>query len=360
MIRGTAATATDPAAGEAARAALAAGGSAADAVIAGFLAAGGARPGVLLAPAVALVAGSGVGARAFDGRAAQPGRGAARPRGFVDVGSVPDAARVAVPRSLAMLSLLHGYVGRARLRDLARAGVTAAERAGAEARAELLRHVGAAGVAALQRRDVMRALVTVAGPVAGGTLTEQDLTDVLPADADALVTELDGGPSEEAGAADLPVTGLRPPWPVGAEARPAEAIVACDGRGVLAALAYAPADDGVPVPDLDLALGRDAVPVRRGVPRVAPGTLLPAAAPIAILLRGRFAAAVALEGLASLDNGTVTALAHRLVLERGWETTLPAQLGEASEQAKARLARAVVRDGRDARTLEVASSARLD
>jgi len=181
-----------------------------------------------------------------------------------------------------------------------------------------------------------------------------------PADADALVTELDGGSSEEAGAADLPVTGLRPPWPVGAEARPAEAIVACDGRGVLAALAYAPADDGVPVPDLDLALGRDAVPVRRGVPRVAPGTLLPAAAPIAILLRGRFAAAVALEGLASLDNGTVTALAHRLVLERGWETTLPAQLGEASEQAKARLARAVVRDGRDARTLEVASSARQD
>lgn len=344
MIRGTAAAASDPAAAEAARAVLAAGGSAADALIAGFLAAAGARPGVLLSPTVAIVAGVGVGARVFDGRAAQPGRGAARPRGFVDVASVPDAARVAVPRALGLLSLLHNYMGRARMRELARAGVAAAEQAGAKARAALIRQVGASGAAALQGRELTRALLAAGGGVAGGALTEDDLAEALPADAEAGALEL----GEASGGAGV-VTALRPPWPIGAEARVAEAIVACDGRGMLAALACSPADDGIPLPELELSLGRDAVPVRRGVPRVSPGTPLPAAAPIAVLLRGRFAAAVGFDGLAAIDGDALRTVAGRLALESGWDASLEARIAELREQTGARRVIAAVRDGQDAR-----------
>ena len=70
MIRGAAATASDASAASAARAALESSGSAIDAIVAGFFAAAGAQPDVLLAPAVALAAGVGVGARAFDAAAA--------------------------------------------------------------------------------------------------------------------------------------------------------------------------------------------------------------------------------------------------------------------------------------------------
>jgi gamma-glutamyltranspeptidase/glutathione hydrolase len=326
VIRGTAAAASDRAAAEASRAALDAGGSAVDALLAGFFAAAGARAGVLLSPAVALVAGIGAGARAFDGRATQPGRGAPRPRGFVGAGRVPDAARIAAPRSLSMLSLLHGYVGRSRLRELARAGVAAAERAGAPARAALLDQIGATGAAALQRREVARALLDVGGAIAGGTLTEEDLSETLPAETEALAIEV--------GAATV---ALRPPWPVGVDARPAEVIVACDGRGLLAALAYAPSDEGVAVPELELTLCLDAIPVRRGIPRVIPGTPLPAAAPIAILRRGRFAAVVGLPGQIAIDQEIVEALAGGVAME--------ATLREL------RSAVAVVHDGRDARSI---------
>jgi gamma-glutamyltranspeptidase/glutathione hydrolase len=291
---------------------------------------------------VALLAGVGVGARAFDGRAAQPGRGAPRPRGFVDAGTVPDTARVAAPRSLSMLSLLHGYAGRGRLRDLTRAGVAAAERAGATGRARLLEQVGESGAAVLQRREIARTLLGAAGAVAGGVLTEEDLSETLPADVEALAAELGAG-----------IVALRPPWPTGADARPAETIVACDGRGMLAALAYAPADEGVDVPDLGLTLAPDAIPVRRGIPRVTPGTALPAAAPIAILQRGRLAAVVGLPGLVAIEGAAAEALAGGLAIERGWDASIGAALHEARVAAGARLAVAVVHDGREARSLTV-------
>jgi hypothetical protein len=66
-------------------------------------------------------------------------------------------------------------------------------------------------------------------------------------------------------------------------------IVAADARGVLGVLGYAPDDEGIPVPELGLALTRDAVVVRRGIPRMAPGEVLPAAAPLAIALSGKLA-----------------------------------------------------------------------
>lgn len=337
MIPGAAATASDVTAAEAAQAVLDAGGSAADALVAGFLAAAGAHPGVLLAPAVALVAGVGVGARAFDGRAAQPGRGAPRPRGFVDAGSVLDAARVAVPRAVPMLILLHGYQGRARLRELARGGVAAAEGAGATKRAALLRQIGDSGIVALRGREIERALLAAGGSVAGGLLTAEDLLEARPGEAEALTAR------EAASVEDVGVV-LRSPWPAGAEALPAEVIVTCDGRGVIGALAYTPADSGVAVPELELTLGRDAVPVRRGIPRVSPGTPLPTAAPIAILQRaGGFAAAVGLPGEIAISAGALGKIASGLSIE--------VALADVRVRAGARAAVAVARDGRTARAI---------
>ena len=86
---------SDPAAEQAAQAALADGGGSIDAVIAGFFGAAGADPAVLLCPAVALLSGVGMGARCLDGRMVQPGRGVPRPRGFVAADEIPAGATVA-------------------------------------------------------------------------------------------------------------------------------------------------------------------------------------------------------------------------------------------------------------------------
>ena len=333
MIRGAKAAASQPSAAEAADAIVAAGASAVDAIIAGFFGAAGADPGVLFAPAIAVVAGFGAGARAFDGRAAQPGRGAPRPRGFVDEAAIPDGARVAVPRSLGMLALLHSYRGRATFRELARAGVTIAESAGAKQRASLLRHVGSSGLLALRSAEVSRALLAAGGPVAGGALTEDDLAEVAPTEADALAAPIAGG-----------LTAFTSPFsaPDGVD-RDAEIVVACDGRGVIAALAYAPARGGVPVPDLEVVVGRDAIPVRRGVTRLAPGTVLSMAAPIGIVMQSHgFAAAIGLPGRAALEVGGLAELV------RGFTE---ATLADLRDRAGGHGAVGVVTDGKVARAI---------
>jgi gamma-glutamyltranspeptidase/glutathione hydrolase len=217
----------------------------------------------------------GAGARAFDGRSLQPGLGAPRPRGFVSGAAIAEAARAPAPRAVAMLALLHGLHGRLKLSDLTRAGVAAAEHAGAERRAALLKRVGTMSVLALRGGEVERELLAALGPAAGGQLTSQDLTSA-PAEAAARRTPLAEG-----------AVALAPPWQ-GALALPAQsarAILAGDARGVLAALAYVPESGGLAVEALELEVGREATPVLRGVPRVAPGTPIDAPAPIAAVQR---------------------------------------------------------------------------
>src|SRR6186713_2804804 len=132
------ALASDPAVEEAARAELAASKSAVAAVVAGYFAAAGARPGVLLGPLTLLVAGVGAGGRAFDGRLRQPGIGAKRPRGLLPGQEVSRAARVALSTSVAALSVALAYDRTRTLTVLARVGARAAADAGAPTRAALL------------------------------------------------------------------------------------------------------------------------------------------------------------------------------------------------------------------------------
>ncbi len=328
MIRAAASTASSAAARAAAAAIIEAGGTAVDAVIAGFFAAAGERPGVLLAPAIALVAGTGAGARAYDGRSVQPGLGAARPRGFVADAAIPDAAFASAPRSIAMLVLLHGHRGRTSLSVLARDGVAAAEAQGEKARAGLIRRVGASGVLALRSAEVARELLAAAGSVAGGVLTERDLEEARPAETDAITTALASGANV-----------FTSPWPsLAASAVAAEAVVACDGRGIVAAIAYVPTGAGVLVPELGVALARDAVPVLRGVTRVAPGTALEAPAPIALLGRKGFWAAVGLTGAAQLRPEALDGLAGGQALESA--------LADLRAREDGRMALAATSDGR--------------
>ncbi len=291
-LRDAAAAASAGGASDAAHLALAAGGSAIDAVVAGYFAAAGADEGVLLGPCAAIVANAGSGVRAFDGRSLQPGKGAGRPRGFTDDQAVPDAARIAVPRSVPMLFLLHAYGGRSNLSALARYGAEAATDAGAKERAKVLRRVGAAGVIGLRTEGVHEALLLAANPVAGGSLTEIDLDSVLPADADGRVLFEAGG--------DAVVTA----WPwcgdgAGEDdaAWTVDTIVAADSRGGVAALAYAHQAKSIQLAAVELSAPRLAVPVRRGVTRVAPGAVLRSPAPIAVARFGRdLALALGLSG----------------------------------------------------------------
>jgi len=277
MKRRAAAVSNDPIAAEAAREALAAGSSAVGAVLAGFFAAAGAHAGVLLGPVTLLVGGVGVGARAFDGRLCQPGLGAKRPRGVPAGESVPDAARVAVPTAITALAVALAYDGGRSLGALVKPGVARAERGGAEARAGMLKLVRSAGAGAFHDSGFVRALLRVAGPSQGGLLSPADFAAVPRVDADAPARSVAGRRLHEA------------PWAADAEGMDSSAlgvgcaVCAVDVRRVFAAISYRRVSAGFALEELELEAPLAAVPVMRGVTRVAPGARLEAPAPIALV-----------------------------------------------------------------------------
>jgi gamma-glutamyltranspeptidase/glutathione hydrolase len=363
VIRGALATSTSSAAAGAAQAALDAGGTAVDAVLAGYFAVAGEHAGGLFAPAVLLVAGPGAGARAFDGRAAQPGREGRRPRGFVHDEDVPAAARAAAPRAVHMALLAHAQRGKLPLRDLVRAGVTEAEGAGAPARAALLLKIAQGGATALASDRVLGALVEAAGPAVGGSLTGSDVADAAPGEEAAverMFTAAQPDPGDDGGFAGQP--GSRPQTPgaptgegsravllptsfeVPRERGSAVSVVAVDRRGLAAALSLDVRPFGVVVADLEVELPARAEPVRRGVTRLPPGTPLAADAPLAIAFGPRgLTIALALPGAGSLAAVDLGALFSGQALE--------AAAAEVAAQAGAARALGVVRDAHGARSL---------
>jgi gamma-glutamyltranspeptidase/glutathione hydrolase len=271
------AVASEPVAAAAANRTLKDGGTATDAILAGFLAAAADRPGVLLGSVQMLLAGPGIGARAFDGRPRQPGRAVPRPRGFREGEPIPPAAFVAVPTSLGAIALAHAYDGDQSMARLARPAAEHARAAGALGRERVLKRIAAVGAAALREAVVARPLLAAASRAEGGLLTDEDLATVRPGSGAPAVLDAGGAQGER--------RALVVPWdPPGSPCRVQEIVAAGDARGVLSVLAYGPDDEGVPIPDLELLAPRDAEPVRRGVTRARPGNPIACPAPIAIAI----------------------------------------------------------------------------
>jgi len=267
----------DPIAEEAAIAQLGQGGSAVGAVLAGFFAAAGGYSGVLLSPLTILVAGIGTGGRAFDGRLRQPGLGTKRPRGFLPDETIPAAARIAVPGSVAAAAVANAYDGAKSLGSLVKHGILRAERAGADGRAEVLGRVRSLGQVAFSEQSFSRPFLRLVGPSEGGLVTPSDLTNVTDIDHAASTRHIAGSDFLEA------------PWSEAASSEPlppelgiGAVVCAVDVRGVFAAVAYFRPSDGLEIDDLALLAPYVAVPTQRGVQRQAPGSPLPAPAPIAV------------------------------------------------------------------------------
>jgi hypothetical protein len=304
-MAGTRVGASAPAAAEAALKCSASGGNAIDCAIAGFFAAAGATPGVLLAPLAAIVGGVGMRARCIDGRAVQGGSQLPRPRGFRDDDEIPDAAHVAVSRGLPALALLQAYGGSHTLLALSKFGERTAK--GSPERAAFIAHIGRRGAATFRSEAISSALLAVAGQGQGGLLCQADLLDARPGDDTLPFQPLADG-LEVVTTAALRGEDTLP-------ARPAQIIVAADPHGRACALAYLPAIHGLPVEELGVSLPRDGEPVRRGIPRVTPGTPRPAHFPLAMLHRredGWFAA-LGVEGGPAWTHAQI-AEAHRPAL----------------------------------------------
>jgi hypothetical protein len=280
----SAAVSNDPVAEQAATECLLGGSSALAAVLAGFFASAGANAGVLLGPLSILVGGVGAGVRAFDGRLRQPGLGTRRPRGFRGEDPVPAAAFVAVPSAVAAVAVALAYDEDRGLGGLVKAGIQSAQRAGAETRVELLQVVRGLGAAAFSDPAFVRPLLHVAGASEGGLLTSADLAAV-PGDIDVPATahSADGSWFE---------TPWSPDCGQDEESRFAKQLgiqlvaLAFDSRGVAAAISYLRAKDAIHLDAMELEAPRAAVPVLRGITRVAPGERIPCPSSIALRIEG--------------------------------------------------------------------------
>jgi gamma-glutamyltranspeptidase/glutathione hydrolase len=293
----------DIVAGEAAEECLLSGGSAVAAVLSGFFAAAGAYSGVLLGPLSVIVAGVGIGARAFDGRLRQPGLGAKRPRGFLENEPIPAGAFVAVPGAISAAAVALAYEGERGLGPCVRFGIQRAERAAAETRLSLLHVVRGLGAQAFADPAFVRPLIHVAGPSEGGLLTSTDLNTV-PSEIDVQATAL---PDTE--------DWFEPPW--AADLGKSDAtlpdgnqyvVIAFDNRGVAAAASFLRAREGVAFDAMELTAPRAAHPVRRGVTRVSPGDRLACPCSVAIHVEGgRPNRVVATPSKARLSQADLTA-----------------------------------------------------
>lgn len=249
---------------------LAKGTSAIDAVLAGYFAAAGAYPGVLLGPVTLLLGGTGTGDRAFDGRVRQPGKNAKRPRGTLPGDEPPLASRVGVPCSVPALAVAVGYGAQASLGRLVQPGVALARERGAERRAGILSRVGEVGALAFSEPELSRALVRAFGAPNGGLVTPADFARPEGLDVPAA--------RDEQGA----TARLVAPWAAQSTSAFVRGVTvsAIDINGMFVAAAFECQPEALYVEELELSAPLLAAPTLRGVPRVTPTTPLPAPAPI--------------------------------------------------------------------------------
>lgn len=286
-MRSSAAASTHPAAAEAATQAFHVepgdvAGTAIDAVVAGVLALCARHAGVMLGTGTILIGGTGEGSIVIDGRARQPGLGAARPRGFTDGRSIPDAARIAAPLLPHALTLAHAGRGNRTRTALLRLAVDAAKAVSKvdDARAESLKAFGREGGNFLRAGAIRDALLEASARSVGGTLTREDLDALRPELVQARRLDVDArqwavapwaralGLNEDVAAPDA----------VGETA----IVAAADPYGAVAIAAVLVPTMATPIGETGLSAPLIARPVLRGVTREPAGAPLPAPAPIGV------------------------------------------------------------------------------
>lgn len=287
MIRSSAAASTHPAAAEAATQAFHVepgdvAGTAIDAVVAGVLALCVRNAGVMLGAGTLILGGTGEGSVVIDGRARQPGLGAARPRGFTDARAIPDAARIAAPLLPHALTLAHAGRGNRTRTALLRYAVDAAKAIGKvdDARAESLRAFGREGGNFLHAGPIREALLEASARSLGGALTRDDLEALRPELARAKKLDLDArqwaiapwaralGENAEATAPDAPGE--------------IAIIAAADPYGAVAIASVLVPSMATPIGQTGLSAPHLARPVLRGVTRENAGAPLAAPTPIGV------------------------------------------------------------------------------
>ena len=276
--------------------------NAVDAVVAAVLLAAAATPSVLLGPLQILVGGSGMGLRAVDGRLRQPGRGIARPRGFIAGAAIPPAAYFAVPTLPAALAATLALASTASIAKVSAPAIELAK-AIAPPRAALLQALSRSGASALASDRFAGELVQVGGRIAGGALTAEDIADVRPSVEECAVTSAETQIGEVRRIASTPWRAWGQPGDdsVGSAT---EIVAAADNRGRVVIACYEAGGGGIEVPELALVAPRSASPVMRGTTRVRPGEPCAAASPIALLeAAGVLEAAVGCsgQGMAALE-----------------------------------------------------------
>jgi hypothetical protein len=144
--------------------------------------------------------------------------------------------------------------------------VALARERGAERRAAALTRVGEVGALAFSEPELSRALVRAFGAPNGGSVTPADF---------ARPTGLDV-PAARSGER------LTAPWAAEATAPfvRGASVSAIDVNGMFVAAAFECQPDALYVEELELSAPQLAIPTLRGVPRVAPGAAIAAAAPL--------------------------------------------------------------------------------
>ncbi len=296
---------TDSSAQSAALSALGTG-NAVDALVAGVLAAAATHPSVLFGPMQALVGGSGLGLHAVDGRMRQPGIGAPRPRGFLDEGTIPLAARVAIPMMPHALSSLAATFGTRTFNSQATAAKNASDKG--SPREKLFAALASRGPAALVERGVFGEIELIAGRMEGGLVTREDFEALLPT-VQALTArgrgaQLVSTPWADVADGDAEMYSAR-------DSR-IHVLLTADRNGGFAACAFEVAASGVEIAELGIVAPLGAAPVMRGKTRAKPGDAIPSLAPIRLFgdasIDGAFGAShpALLERLEELAREPVT------------------------------------------------------
>lgn len=262
-------------------------GTAIDAVVAGVLAIAARRSGALLGAGSVLLAGTGEGLFAVDGRARTVGLGAPRPRGFTDPSEVPLVARVAVPALPAALARAHTGRGRLTLTALVRIALAVAGDVDPDRARSLRSFAREAG--AFVRESLRAPLLASVARSLGGNLTEQDL-EAARADVVAARSVRVGArtwsfaPWADGLAASFQETGdgtlVDPPALV--DGTELAVVCANDAQGAFAAASVVLPTEVLPVEGTGLGLPALAAPVLRGVTRAAPGAVVTTPAPVAV------------------------------------------------------------------------------